>query len=168
LPVSFNSIEQTSLIGTPITLTALRVNAGGGAFTDSKQHAWSADTGFGGSAAKISNVAIAGTTDDALFNSRRVGSNMTFTAVVKNGTYTLRLLMADPVFTVAGQRVFDVYAEGAKVLAGLDIVKEAGPKTALVKTLTVTVSDGKLDLAFKGIVDSATISAIEITPALQS
>jgi hypothetical protein len=78
----------------------------------------------------------------------------------------MRLLFADPVFTAAGQRVFDVYAEGAKVLAGVDIVKEAGAKTALVKTLTVTVSDGRLDLAFKAIVDSATISGIELTPAL--
>jgi hypothetical protein len=74
--------------------------------------------------------------------------------------------MADTVFTAAGKRVFDVYAEGAKVLAGVDIVKEAGPKAALVKTLKVTVTDGKLDLAFKAIVDNATISAIEITPAV--
>jgi hypothetical protein len=93
---------------------------------------------------------------------------MTFSAPVKNGTYTLRLLFADTVFTAAGKRVFDVYAEGARVLAGLDIVKEAGPKAALVKTLTVKVTDGKLDLAFKGIVDNATISAIELTPVLLS
>jgi len=124
--------------------------------------------GFGGGAAKTGNVAIAGTTDDALFNSRRVGSNMTFAAAVKNGAYTVRLLLADPVFTAAGQRVFDVYAEGAKVLAGLDIVNEAGPKAALVKSFTVTVSDGRLDIAFKSIVDSATVSGIEITPMLQS
>ena len=168
LSVAFNSIEQTSLIGTPITLTTLRINAGGGVFTDSLKKVWSADTGFGGGAAKTGNVAIAGTTDDALFNSRRVGSNMTFAAAVKNGAYTVRLLLADPVFTAAGQRVFDVYAEGAKVLAGLDIVKEAGPKAALVKSFTVTVSDGRLDIAFKSIVDSATISGIEITPMLQS
>jgi hypothetical protein len=164
--VSFNGVEKTSLVGTPITLSTLRVNAGGGALVDSKQQAWSADTGFSGGTAKIDNVSIAGTTDDALFASRRVGSNMTFSAAVKNGTYTLRLLLADPVFTAAGQRVFDVYAEGAKVLAGVDIVKEAGAKTALVKTLTVTVSDGRLDLAFKAVVDSATISGIELTPAL--
>jgi hypothetical protein len=166
--VSFNGIEQTSLIGTPIApiaLTTFRVNAGGGAFTDSQQHAWSSDSGFVGGTAKIDNVAIAGTTDDALFASRRVGPNIAFSASVKNGTYTVRLLMADTVFTAAGQRVFDVYAEGAKVLAGVDIVKEAGPKAALVKTLKVTVTDGKLDLAFKALVDNATISAIEITPA---
>ena len=106
------------------------------------------------------------TVNDALFASRRVGSNMTFSAAVKNGTYTLTLLMADPYFTAAGQRVFDVYAEGAKVLAGVDIVKQVGTKTALVKTLTVTVTDGKLDLAFISSVDSATISGIELTPAL--
>ena len=93
---------------------------------------------------------------------------MTFSAAVANGTYTLKLLMTDPHYTAAGQRVFDVYAEGAKVLAGVDIVKEAGTSTALVKTITVTVTDGKLDLAFKGIVDNATISAIELTPALWS
>ena len=113
-------------------------------------------------------MAIAGTTDDALFASRRVGSNITFSAAVKNGTYTLTLLMADPYFTAAGQRVFDVYAEGAKVLAGVDIVKEVGTKTALVKTLTVIVTDGKLDLKFIGTVDTATISGIALTPALLS
>jgi hypothetical protein len=169
LPVNFVGVEKTTLVGTPITLSTLRINAGGGVLTDSKQQTWSADTGFSGGTAKIDNVAIGATTDDALFASRRVTStNMTFSAAVKNGTYTLRLLLADPVFTAAGQRVFDVYAEGAKVLAGVDIVKEAGAKTALVKTLTVTVSDGRLDLAFKAVVDSATISGIELTPALLS
>jgi hypothetical protein len=61
-----------------------------------------------------------------------------------------------------------VYAEGAKVLAGVDIVKEVGTKTALVKTLTVTVTDGKLDLKFISTVDTATISGIALTPALLS
>ena len=93
---------------------------------------------------------------------------MTFSAAVANGTYTLRLLMADPHYTTAGQRVFDVYAEGAKVLADMDIAKEVGNSTALVKTITVTVLDGKLDLAFKSTVDNATISGIELTPALWS
>jgi hypothetical protein len=168
LPVSFNSVETTALVGNPITLTTLRINAGGGAFTDSQQQVWSGDTGFTGGTKTVNNVAIAGTTDDALFASRRYGANMTFSAAVKNGTYTLKLLMADPVFTAAGQRVFDVYAEGAKVLAGVDIVKQAGAKTALVKTLTVTVTDGKLDLAFIGVVDKATISGIELMPLLMS
>ena len=166
LPVSFNSVETTTLVGTPITLTTLRVNAGGTAFTDSQKQAWSVDTGFTGGTKVVDNVAIAGTTDDAVFASRRAGSNMTFSAAVKNGTYTLKLLMADPHFTAAGQRVFDVYAEGAKVLAGVDIVKQVGTKTALVKTITVTVTDGRLDLAFKSTVDNATISGIELTPAL--
>ena len=168
LPVSYNGIESTSLVGVPTTLTTLRINAGGGAFTDSQQHAWSADSGFTGGTVKTDNVAIAGTTDDALYAARRVGASMTFAAAVKNGTYTLKLLMADTVFTAAGQRVFDVYAEGAKVLTGVDIVKEAGAKTALVKTLKVTVTDGKLDLAFISTIDKATISAIELTPALLS
>ena len=168
LPVTFNGVETQMLVGTPIMLTTLRINAGGGAFTDSQKQAWSADTGFTGGTKTVNAVAIDGTTDDALFASRRVGSNMTFSAAVKNGTYTLKLLMADPVFTVPGKRIFDVYAEGAKVLAGVDIVKEAGTKTALVKVLKVTVTDGKLDLAFKSIVDNATISGIELTPALLS
>jgi hypothetical protein len=166
--VTYTGVETTTMVGVPINLTTLRINAGGGAFTDSQQHAWSADSGFSGGSAKIDNLPIAGTTDDALFASRRIGSNMTFSAAVKNGTYTLKLLMADTVFTSAGKRVFDVYAEGAKVLAGVDIVKEVGTKTALVKTLKVTVTDGKLDLAFISSLDQATISGIELTPALIS
>jgi hypothetical protein len=168
LPVSFNGVETTVMVGTPVTLTTMRVNAGGGAYTDSSQQAWSADSGFAGGVAKIDNVPIAGTTDDALYASRRVGSNMTFSAPVVNGTYTVRLLMADPFFAVAGQRVFDVFAEGVKVLAGVDIAKEVGAKTALVKTFVVTVTDGRLDLQFKSSVDNATISGIEVTPALLS
>ena len=167
-PVSFNGIESTTLVGTPVALTTLRVNAGAGAFTDSMQQVWSADAGFSGGTAKAAQAAVAGTTDDALFSSRRVGPNMTFSAPVINGTYTLKILTVDPFFAAAGQRVFDVFAEGVKVIAGLDIAKEVGANAALVKSVTVTVTDGHLDLTFKSTIDNATVSAVELTPALMS
>lgn len=44
------------------------------------------------------------------------------------------------------QRVFDVLANGRTVLTNLDIVAEAGPGRALVKTFTVEASQGIVDI----------------------
>ena len=63
-----------------------------------------------------------------------------------NGDYTLNLLFAD--YYGPGQRRFNVSVEGQQVLTNFDISAEAGVNTALVKSFPVTISDGKLDMAF--------------------
>ncbi|TPG65635.1 malectin domain-containing carbohydrate-binding protein, partial [Hymenobacter nivis] len=97
----------------------------------------------------------------------RAGGSFGYALPVSNGKYTVVLHFAETYWTAAGQRVFDVAAEGAKVLTRYDIVKKVGPLTATSETFAVAVADGVLNLDFAapyagGGVDQAKISAIEV------
>jgi hypothetical protein len=57
-----------------------------------------------------------------------------------------------------------VEARGAKVIAGLDVLREAGAyRTLLTRTLRVGVSDGRLALSFTPTTGEALVSTITIT-----
>ncbi|HSV14610.1 MAG TPA: malectin domain-containing carbohydrate-binding protein, partial [Tepidisphaeraceae bacterium] len=143
--------------------TVLRVDAGGGNFTDANGDFFQADTGFTGGAKSTTTYAVANTTDDALFATNRIGSSFSFSKTVANGNYQLTLNFADPSVTAAGQRKFNVFAEGKKILSNFDIVATAGAgKSAVSKTFNVTVNDGKIDLSFAGVVGNAEVSGISL------
>jgi hypothetical protein len=66
--------------------------------------------------------------------------------------------------TQSGQRVFTIKVEDQEI-RNLDIFKEAGGSAkALVKTVPVTVGDGKLDIAFTFGEQHPEINGIEIIP----
>lgn len=65
-----------------------------------------------------------------------------------------------------GKRVFDVFIEGVKVSANLDIWARAGKNAAYNETHVVKVSDGELTISFSAIKDNAKISAIKVTEPL--
>ena len=52
--------------------------------------------------------------------------------------------------------------EGVKVISQLDLVATVGPKAAYDVTLPVRVTDGKLNIAFRSVVDYAKMSAIVV------
>ena len=152
---------------TPDLASTFRVNVGGGAMTDFLGRSYSADTGAGftgSSTVAASPVAIDNTTDDSLYYTRRYGKDFGFSQDVPNGSYTVVLSFFDPDKTLAGQRKFDVFAEGSLIINDLDLVASAGVKKAYDRVLTVNVADGKLDLKFLGVVGNATISGIAIIP----
>lgn len=67
------------------------------------------------------------------------------------GRYTLRLYMAEPGSAAPGDRVFDVFVNGRKELAGLDVVSEAGgARKLLVKTIDCTAENGAVRISFQG------------------
>src|SRR5690606_13486753 len=69
-------------------------------------------------------------------------------------------------FNGAGQRVFDVLAEGGLAIDNLDIFAQAGGKfIAKDFTIPVTVTDGVLNLQFTGVTENAKVDAIQINPA---
>ena len=57
-------------------------------------------------------AAIAGTTDDALYQSERYG-NFSYNVPVANGNYVVTLKFAEIYFSSTGIRAFDVLIEGA-------------------------------------------------------
>jgi hypothetical protein len=148
-------------------LTALHVSAGGVNVVDSIGRAFVADSASfaGGQAVQPAVYDVANTTDDRLFSSYRVGSSFSYNKTIPSGHYAVFLEFAEPTATAAGQRVFDVTAEGAPVLDNFDIlVAASGNHTAVARAFDVTVADGQLNLGFTGVTGEALISAIVVVP----
>ncbi|WP_375436353.1 malectin domain-containing carbohydrate-binding protein [uncultured Hymenobacter sp.] len=144
----------------------LRLKAGGDALTTSFGR-FAADQYFAGGSDFAATAPIAGTEDDALYQTERYG-NFLYSLPVPNGTYTVKLHFAELYWNTAGQRVFDVAAEGTTVLRAYDIVQKVGPLTATTESFAVTVTDGVLSLAFAtgaAGVDQPKVSAIEVLSA---
>ena len=150
--------DAVTAAGTP---AVLRVDAGGTVtFVDSAGNSWVKDTGFVGGVGNSATYAVAGTTDDALYATRRAG-DFSYANAVPNGTYTLRLLFSDHL-TTAGSRKFNVSVEGKQVLTNFDIVASGGGRAALAKEFAVSVADGRLDMTFTSVVGHATLSGFEL------
>jgi hypothetical protein len=148
--------------------TQIRVEAGGSAgYIDTARNVWSADTGFsGGFTVDRGTIPIANTSDPRIYQTERYGmSGYAFS--VPSGSYTVRLHFAETYtgITACGQRVFDVSVEGTAI-QGLDVFCEAGGRDiALIKSLSVTVSDGQLNISFTPHANNAEINGIEILSA---
>jgi hypothetical protein len=157
---------EVKLPGSPAT--EIRVNAGGGAYIDSAGNTWEADFGFNTGNIFTTTSAIADTGDDTLYQSERwdpsAALELQYTFAVPDGDYFVNLHFAEiysGTFST-GARVFDVAVEEQLVLDNLDIFSEVGAEAALVKSFTVTVSDGELNIEFLHQVENPKISAIEI------
>ena len=153
----------------------LRINSGGETITYGDE-TFRADAYFVGNGKSYTNANIgdiAGTTQDDLYRSERsttqsLGS-FGYAIPVTNGTYTIRLHFAEIYFGAtgggpggAGKRVFSVNLESSPILTDLDINREVGSMTAVVKTFTATVEDQELNLNFTASVDQPKLSALEV------
>ncbi len=149
-----------------------RVNSGGNVYTDGASRDWAGDQAYssggwgyvgGQDLVRSGPVEIANTTDDALYQSERWGlSGYIFD--LPNGNYRVRLHFAE-VWEGAqspGQRIFDVWIEGDKVLDSFDIFAEVGYQAAAVREFTVAVTDGQLNIDFSARINFPKVSAIEI------
>ena len=109
----------------------------------------------------------------ALFDTERYDAstapNMAWAFPVQNGAYTVNLYFAE-LYTgidAAGERVFDVSVEGVVPAAfdNVDAYAVAGPAGGFIRSATVNVSDGTLNLKFLRGVQNPDVSAIEIIGA---
>ncbi|MFV3126385.1 glycoside hydrolase family 2 TIM barrel-domain containing protein [Niveispirillum sp. KHB5.9] len=109
---------------------------------------------------------LAGTTDQTAYEAYREGT-FTYSLSVPDGAYRVTVHSFEPnADAKPGARTFDVLAEGKVGLKALDPVKTAGsPWAAVKRDFTVTVRDGKLDLAFQPRTGNALVSGIEVVPA---
>ncbi len=140
-------------------------NAGGYQYSDSAGVTYKSDHSYlGGSGATIRS-SISGTSDAPLYQTERYG-DFIYAIPLANGNYTVTLKFAEIYWSSAGQRVFNVYIEGMKVISSLDIFAKVGKNRPYDLSFPVTVSDGKLDIKFQTIVDNAKVSAILVKTRL--
>jgi hypothetical protein len=171
---AYDAEGNTSALTTAVTAQtldmsdlSLRINCGGDSYLDSAGHQWSADSGSnGGSTASVTGE-ITRTQDDVLFQSERWDSatgNLAYGFNVPNGDYQVNLFFADVYSGTQGNglRVFDTLIENQLRLDDLDIYAEVGPEAALIRSFSVTVFDGLLEIEFVSQVENAKICAIEI------
>ena len=150
---------------------SLAVNCGGPAYVDKDGFTWAADQpytpgswGYNGGSASSSTVAIAGTQDQALYQSERY--NMTsYQFDVPSGLYRIELGFAEIYqYASANQRIFDVVIEGTPVISGLDLYVDAGPYTAYNRSFEVPITDGQATIEFIARKGAAKISSIRVSP----
>jgi hypothetical protein len=154
-----NPADAGSLPGAADVLVA--VNAGGSLFTAADGTRYQADTLFSGGKTYRTTAAIAGTTDDVLYQSERYG-NFSYNVPVANGDYVITLKFAELYFSSAGKRAFDVFIEGAKAVSKLDVFARAGKNAAYDVTVSVRVTDGMLNITFSSLINYAKVNAIMI------
>lgn len=167
-----------------------RVNCGGPAYTDINGRRWLADRDFApgdtwGSRSwgadfndvparfgsqRATSDAIAGTNDEALFQTYRYGrEKLRYRFAVPDGEYRLELFFTEPWYgrgggDCAGWRLFDVAVNSAAVLRDVDLWREAGYCHAVKKVVNARARDGWLEISFPRVASyQAVISAIAIS-----
>ncbi len=152
LPIDF----QTT--GLTLEQPVLLLHAGGPSITTALDGNWSADAfrtngqSFTdtNSATQIGSLAAAPTalfSSGADLSSATAGQQLNFALPVENGSYTLTLYFADPSANAAGQRVFDIVANGQTLQANYDIFAAANTQFgdgshAVSLSFNVTVAGG--------------------------
>lgn len=166
------------------TCQFIRINCGSDtSYTTGSGNVFVADTYFSGGNTSTygdGSLAIAGTTEDGLFQTTR-STNVDLAAFnynipVINGPYTVVLYFGEIYFGVGtngggvGSRVFDVSIEGTTELTAFDILTDpqsgGASATAVIKSYSTTVFDGSLTITLDASAGAnrPKISAIEIMP----
>jgi hypothetical protein len=157
--------------------TEVRILAGaiGGSYVDGFGRAWQADRYFtGGSIVHQPNQLILGTRDPGMYRNRREGW-FQYDIPLRQGVYELRLYFAETLFgesnTAGGgesTRLFNVYANGKRILSEFDVIKDVGASTADVKVFRdiSPAGDGKVHLQFEPLRNPPFVNAIELTPGI--
>jgi hypothetical protein len=147
---------------------AVRVNCGGGDYTDSKGHKWAADKpyqagswGFTGGKIYTTGNEIANTEDDLIYQSERWG-DFFYLFDMPSDTYRVTFYLAELYRDDPGARSFDIVMEGERRALGIDVVAQVGRDAAYIETHTIELTDGQLGIEFKPLNDHPKINGIEI------
>jgi hypothetical protein len=116
----------------------------------------------GGANANYAGSPIEDTEDDPLYQSVRYNLDA-YRFKVPNGSYKVTLRFAEVAYDTVGARVFDVFAQGKKVIEKLDLFAKVGKNRAYdVELPDVAVTDGTLNIEFGKVVELPAIAAIAI------
>jgi hypothetical protein len=103
----------------------------------------------------------------AVYQTHRFGNlHYVFGSLAPNAQYWVRLHFAETYWTAPGQRLFDVYVNGALVLGSFDIFGFTGQqnKAAVAEVRAQSNDLGKITVDYYSVVDNALSNGIEILP----
>jgi hypothetical protein len=160
---------------------AMCINAGGnlnntGAepFTDQNEVAWDKNKYSVGGQGVYKPITVSNllnetdkTSESPLYKTLRIGTFNYEIPVPVAETYTVTLHFAEPENFVAGDRLFDIKAEGQVIRSSYDIVSEAGAnKKAITLTFDIECNDGVMNLEFIAVqgakVNEALVCGVEV------
>jgi hypothetical protein len=162
-----------ALLPVPFVDSSVRILAGSSVdATDALGQSWVRDAYFsGGLAVRLADTAASGLAP--VYRSFRKG-RFSYDVPLASGCYELRLHFIEAErgnSTQGGEtsRLFHVELNGSRVLRSFDVIADAGgSRTPDVKVLTDVspAADGRLHLSFRGEVQDAILSGIEILPGI--
>lgn len=166
VPPNLSNTVSRTLLATQQMKFPIKINVGGNRFNDFiADREFKTDTAnYGYMEGSLNSIQddIIGTTDDPVFQTGVTGLAK-YIIRVPNGKYRVKLLFAELFVKNPNNKLFDVYIQGKQVINSLDIVKEAGPLTALEKIINdVVVNNYMIDIHFAALLNSASLNGIVI------
>ncbi len=139
------------------------MNVGGPAYTGIDGTVYAAESFVSGGIVGQMDL-VKGSQDAALYRSYREG-DVEIAYPIANGSYDVTFHFAEPRDYAAGERVFDAYAEGRRVIDDLDVMLFRDGKIESALTVTVPdviVGDGELSIGFEASAGEPTLSALVV------
>ncbi len=142
-------------------------------YTDPWGRIWAADRYFErGDSVQSPRHFLARSSDPSLYQGARTG-DFSYDIPLPRGVYELHLYFVETEFVPAAgggenSRVFQVAANGRRILSDFDIISDAGGAEIADERVFKDISpasDGLLHLRFMSVRSHATVSAIEVEPA---
>lgn len=177
LHLSFSRVQGWPLMnaieivpGIPHRLRPIRILTQDRAITDRSGVTWHPDDYFLSGRGIARSTTVTGNEDPQLYEYERYG-NFSYAIPVSDGRYRVTLHFAEsywgsnaPGGGGAGTRVFDVYCNGVALLRNFDMLKEAAPRTQIIKSFDnlQPSAQGKLLLSFVPVKNYANLSALEV------
>jgi hypothetical protein len=140
--------------------SAIRVNCGGPALTDSAGNAWSADdqSNHSNTVNRINSTDLQGIYQKDSWST----GTLQYQFNIPNGAYTVKLRFAEFYVTQKGQRVMSVVINGANVMSNFDILNYANTNQAFDLTFPVAVTNGQVTIQMVPIVGTAKLNGLEV------
>jgi N-acetylneuraminic acid mutarotase len=170
-PLTINDQEdgncncQGSIVNPPNQFS-LNINCGGAQYVSGASgKTYVADQNFYGGVTFSSTGTVQNTNDQTLFQSARMGKNMSYVIPIPApDVYHITLHFAEiqKYLFGSGNRVFDLIIEGQLIADDLDIYNIAGGLEAYSLSFTIPVSDGELNINTAASINNSLISAIEV------
>lgn len=134
------------------------------AVSDVANRSWAPDAPYavGGTLLATSTAAITGTASPAIYDRARVGGIGYDIPVAGSGTFAVDLYLAETAGATAGQRVFNVTAEGATMAQNVDAAAAVGQNAAYHVLFRVPVTDGSITIRFSPVVGQPLLSGVEV------